>query len=113
LPDSQLTPKQERFLREYLETGNASEAYRRAYDASQMRAKTVNEQASRLLAHRKVAARLDAWRQDMVAETTLTFTAHMIELAKLRDTAKASGRLRAAVRAEELRGRLCGLYPKQ
>jgi phage terminase small subunit len=28
-----LTPKQERFVQAYIETGNATEAYRQAYDA--------------------------------------------------------------------------------
>ena len=30
-----LTPKQEAFARGYFETGNAAEAYRRAYDADE------------------------------------------------------------------------------
>lgn len=113
LADHGLTAKQEKFVFAYLELGSASAAYRYAYDAERMMAKTVHEQASRLLAHRKVAARLDAWRQSMAVDTTLTFGQHMRQLAELRDAAVEHGRLRAAVRAEELRGRLAGLYPKR
>ena len=37
-----LTPKQERFIQEYLATSNASEAYRRAYNAEKMSPVVVN-----------------------------------------------------------------------
>ena len=53
-----LTPKQEAFCLAYVETGNASEAYRRAYDAARMKAPTINVKASELLADGKVAVRV-------------------------------------------------------
>ena len=40
----------------------------------------------------------------------LTREAHLNELADLRDNARAKGQLSAAIRAEELRGRLCWHY---
>ena len=36
-----LTPKQENFCLAYLETGNASEAYRRAYDVANMKPESI------------------------------------------------------------------------
>ena len=57
-----LTPKQEVFILAYLETGNASEAYRRAYNALGMNAATVNREAHSLLEHPKVAPRLKELR---------------------------------------------------
>ena len=57
-----LTPKQERFCVEYFNTGNASEAYRRAYDAGDMAPATINVKASELLADGKVAVRVQAMR---------------------------------------------------
>lgn len=53
-----LTIKQEKFCNKYLECGNASEAYRFAYDCSKMGDETINESASRLLKDRKVTARV-------------------------------------------------------
>ena len=53
-----LTPKQEAFYRAYLETGNASESYRRSYDASNMKEATINKRASELLQHGVIAGRL-------------------------------------------------------
>jgi len=44
-----LTIKQERFAQEYVVTGNASEAYRRAYD-THGGPRTIEVEASRLLA---------------------------------------------------------------
>ncbi len=53
-----LTPKQERFCLAYLETGNASEAYRRCYDASRMKDASVNRLAKALLDNVKIGSRL-------------------------------------------------------
>lgn len=53
-----MTPKQEAFCLAYVETGNASEAYRRAYNASRMKPATINVKASQLLAQGKIAVRV-------------------------------------------------------
>lgn len=53
-----MTPKQEKFCQLYVELGNASEAYRQAYDASKMQAPTVNVKASQLLAQDKISVRV-------------------------------------------------------
>lgn len=53
-----LTPKQEMFCRYYVETGFASEAYRMAYNTANMKPKTVNEAACRLLSDCKIRARV-------------------------------------------------------
>jgi phage terminase small subunit len=53
-----LTPKQEKFCQKYIELGNASEAYRAAYDCKRSTDKTVWESASKLMADPKVSARI-------------------------------------------------------
>lgn len=53
-----LTPKQERFCNAYMETGNASEAYRRAYSCGGMKPETVHRKAKELLDNGKIAARI-------------------------------------------------------
>jgi phage terminase small subunit len=57
-----MTPKQEKFCQLYVELGNASEAYRRAYDAKRMSAASVNRKAKELLDNGKIAARLNQLR---------------------------------------------------
>lgn len=54
-----LTPKQEAFALAYIETGNASEAYRRAYKAEKMTAGAIHVAASKLLDNPKVTLRVD------------------------------------------------------
>jgi len=49
--ESNLTPKQEKFCNLYLETGNASEAYRSSYSASRMKPETIHRRAKELLDH--------------------------------------------------------------
>ena len=48
-----MTIKQELFAQAYIETGNASEAYKRAYN-TQANANTINRKASQLLKHPEV-----------------------------------------------------------
>lgn len=66
--NGRLTEKQEKFCQFYLDTdGNASEAYRMAYDTTNMQPDTVWSAASRLLDNCKVAARIDEIRAERAA----------------------------------------------
>lgn len=53
-----LTPKQESFCQAYIETGNASEAYRRAYSTERMKPNVVNVKACQLLAMANISVRV-------------------------------------------------------
>jgi phage terminase small subunit len=66
-----LTPKQEAFVIAYLETGNASEAYRRSYN-TKASAKTITEKASRLLAEGNIRARIDELQDKVVERAIVT-----------------------------------------
>lgn len=54
-----LTPKQMAFCLNYVELGNASLAYRYAYDTDKMKPETVNRCAFELLNNRKVTTRIE------------------------------------------------------
>lgn len=54
-----LTPKQEKFVNKYLECGNASEAYRHAYNTANMKPSSVQRKAKELLDDGKITARLE------------------------------------------------------
>lgn len=60
-----LTVKQENFCNYYLECGNASEAYRRAYNAEKMKEKQIWEEASKLLGNPKVSQRVHELRTEL------------------------------------------------
>lgn len=69
-----MTPKQEKFCQLYVELGNASEAYRQAYDAGGMKSETVTKRASELLANGDITGMVDqlkaqhAERHDMTVD---------------------------------------------
>lgn len=51
-----LTPKQEKFCQLYIELGNASEAYRQAYDCLNMKPETIKRKAQELLENGTITA---------------------------------------------------------
>jgi phage terminase small subunit len=105
-----LTLKQQNFVHAYLETGNASEAYRRAYDAREMKPESVGRKAAELMANGKITAKLDALREPVIAKVQLTLESHLETLRELRDEAAAHGFYGAAINAEVARGKASGLY---
>lgn len=58
-----LTPKQEAFCQAFIETGNASAAYRRAYTTSRMKSGVITVKASELLSSGNVAVRVAELRR--------------------------------------------------
>lgn len=76
-----LTIKQQAFVHAYLETGNASEAYRRAYDAQNMKPETVKVKASELLRHGNVAVTVEAARTKLAEKHSVTADRIVRELA--------------------------------
>ena len=64
-----LTLKQEKFCHYYVDTdGNASEAYRMAYDAAKMKAESIWVTACRLLKEPKVALRIKEIKEKRAKE---------------------------------------------
>lgn len=78
-----LTVKQENFCRAYVETGNASEAYRRAYNAESMQADSIHVNASQLLKNDKVSARVAALQAELAARHRITADKIIVELGKI------------------------------
>jgi phage terminase small subunit len=69
---AKLTPKQESFAQAYVETGNASEAYRRAYNAENSKPESVWRKAKELVDNGNVAARIDELRAAALERHNLT-----------------------------------------
>lgn len=104
-----LTAKQEAFCLACVETGNASEAYRRAYDAGAMKAATIRSEASRLRAKPEVAARIEALRAELRARHAVTVDSLTAQLVMDRALAHRAGSASAAVSATVAMARLHGL----
>lgn len=105
-----LTPKQESFCLAYLETGNASEAYRTSYDASKMKPDTVHRSSKELLDNPKITARLQELRAPIVKKAQITLESHLERLNHLSHMAEQAEQYGAAIKAEESRGKVSGLY---
>jgi phage terminase small subunit len=110
---SKLTPKQEAFCLAYVETGNASEAYRRAYDASRMKDATIHVKASELLSDGKVTVRLEELRQGHAERHEVTVDSLVRELDEARLLAIATKAPAAAVSATMGKGKLIGLVAEK
>ncbi|MFU1915519.1 terminase small subunit [Bordetella avium] len=106
-----LTPKQEAFALAYVETGNASEAYRRAYSAERMKPETVNRTAKDLLDNRKIAARVAEIQAAHVERHKLTVDDLLAELEEARQAALSAETTQssAAVAATMGKAKLLGL----
>lgn len=93
-----LTIKQENFCNYYLECGNASEAYRRAYSCSKMKDESVNSRAYELLKRSEIAARVkqlqkelrdrsDLNKDEAVGILTNIARANVVDMLEIRRTA--------------------------
>ncbi|OWK39535.1 terminase small subunit [Fimbriiglobus ruber] len=78
-----LTPKQEKFCQKYIELGNASEAYRQAYDAENMSPEAIHEEAYRLTIHPDVSLRIEDLRRLARKRHEVTADRVIAEYAKL------------------------------
>ena len=68
-----LTPKQNKFAEEYVNTGNASEAYRRAYDVGvDTKLETIASKASHLLAEYNISTRVKELQKQQAESFQIT-----------------------------------------
>ena len=110
-----LTPKQEEFCRGYLETGNASEAYRRAYNAANMKEETIWRKAKECMDNGKVTARLSelqaqsAEKHDITIERLTKMALDAYEASQIPGRATGQMQTSAMVKAAEFLGKLHGL----
>jgi len=104
-----LTPKQEAFCLSYMETGNASEAYRRVYNAGGMKPESINRKAKELMDNGKIAARLAEVQAIAVERALVTVQSLTEELEEARALALQEGQPSAAVSASMGKAKLHGL----
>lgn len=109
-----LTPKQENFCLAYLETGNASESYRRAYSATNMKENTITKRALELLEYGKIKGRLEELRMPIIERHNVTVDSLINELDEARVAALKTAQSSAAVSATMGKAKLLGfLVDKQ
>lgn len=102
----QLTPKQERFVAEYLVDLNATQAAIRAgYSA-----KTANEQGARLLANVSIASAIAEAQAKRAADLNRTAADVLRDIQDVTKKARDDGDLKTALRGLELEGRHLGMF---
>ena len=106
----ELTPKQGNFAQRYVETGNASEAYRQAYDIQSEASEWVKVEASKLLKDPNVAITVIELQKEARERHDVTMDKLTIELEEARlqamDDPKGAA---AAVSAIMAKAKLHGL----
>lgn len=90
-----LNPKQEKFCQLYVELGNASEAYRQAYNST-AKYESVNVSASKLLSEPKVSLRVEQIREATRANHNITLSDILRELEEARSAALSQEKPQAA-----------------
>lgn len=106
-----LTIKQERFCMVYVETGNASEAYRQSYNAENMKEASINVNACKLLADAKITLRVKELKSGHTKRHELTIDDLVKQLEEARQVALAleNPQCSAAISATMGTAKLLGL----
>ena len=106
-----MTPKQEQFTRLYVETGNASEAYRQAYNTDNMKPETVTNEAYKLLQDPDISAMVDDLKAEARQRHAVTVGDLLQELEQARAAALAAPtpQSSAAVSATMGKAKMLGL----
>ncbi len=106
----ELTAQQEAFCLAYLETGNAAESYRRAYNTEpNARDNWIYVEASQLLDNPKVSLRLKRLQDEAAKLSLYSVKAAYDELEEARQLAKTTQNPSAAVAAVNSKMKLFGL----
>ncbi|MCQ1989638.1 terminase small subunit [Pseudomonas sp. Eb3] len=103
------TDKMELFCLAYVETGNASEAYRRSYNTSNMADKTAQREGYNLLQNPLVQARIEELRIKVMERHEITVDTLLAELEEARLLGKKTGKASAMVTASMGKAKLLGL----
>jgi phage terminase small subunit len=104
-----LTPKQEKFCKKYIETGNASEAYRHAYKAEKTKASVIHVKASEVLSNGNVTVRVKELQEMELLKHLDTVESIAKELNEARDMAIANNAPAVMVTASMSKAKLRGL----
>ncbi|MGR3806945.1 Terminase small subunit [Pasteurella testudinis DSM 23072] len=104
-----LTAQQEEFAVLYVELGNASKAYERAYDAMMMTEGSIYVEASRLLNHPKVSLRISELRNQIAERNLSSIDDLLIEIEQARQLAFRTHNSSAMTAATMAKARLLGM----
>lgn len=114
-----LTLKQETFCREYISNGgNATQAYKKAYDCKKMKETTINNNAYKLLQNNEITTRLKELKKPLQEKFEYTMEQSFkkfndlqeLALKRISITGMPNPDLTNAIKCEENKAKLMGLY---
>jgi len=105
-----LTPKQEKFCQSVASGMNNSDAYRSAYNCDGMGDPTINNNAYVLMQDNDIAMRIEQLRLPIAERVGRTLEQHIERLMKLGEHGESLDKVEAAIKAEELIGKVLGFY---
>lgn len=104
-----LTIKQDKFVLKYFDCGNATEAYRHAYNAEAMKDETVSNNAHKLLNNNEITTRLSELQIRATTTTILTVTQRKERLSSI----ILSGEDKDAIRAIDVLNKMEDSYTQK
>ena len=108
-----LTLKQETFCKEYISNGgNATQAYKKAYDCKKMKETTINNNAYKLLQNNEITTRLKELKKPLQEKFEYTMEQSFKKFEEIQKLALANERpdLTNAIKCEENKAKLLGLF---
>lgn len=104
-----LTAKQEAFAQGVVSGLSQADAYRKAYNAKNMKDATIHVKASELMADGKMAGRVETLRKPVIEELRYDLKMAMLEAEDAMKVSKDNKQGGAMVAAAQLRAKLNGL----
>lgn len=101
--------KMEKFCLAYVETANAAESYRIAYNTEKMAEKTIQREGYNLLQRPQIQERLEELRGQVMDRHQITVDTLLMELEEARRLALMTKKAAAAVTATMGKAKLLGL----
>lgn len=105
-----LTSKQEKFCQGIVSGLNQSDAYRAAYSCDGMGDPTINNNAYVLMQNNDIVMRIEHLRRPIAERVGRTLEQHIERLMKLGEHGESLDKVEAAIKAEELIGKVLGFY---
>lgn len=102
-----LTAKQEQFVKNIIKGMSQADAYRNAYDCKKMSDKTIHENASRLMANSKVAARVSELRDKLATPSIMSAQERLKWLSEL---ISSDEDVNAKLKAIDIMNKMSGEY---
>jgi len=110
---SKLTPKQEKFCQNIAKGMTGAEAYKKAYNPPTMSKNSIWVEANRTSNVPKVSLRIKELQKQAEEEVKYTVKDSFLNLESAQSKAMEDGNINAYIKAEELKGRLLGLYTEK